>query len=333
LEAVLTEAGKVLTGFKFKKFTSNGNPSVLYYNTPELPKKFKVIMNAHLDVVAAREDQYHPFEKDGRLYGRGAIDMKAAGAAEILAFAEIAKKVNYSLGLQLVTDEEIGGKNGTKYQISQRILTDFYLCGEYSHLGIGNQTKGVLWLKLISHGKRSHGAYPWKGENAIYKLAKEINQVSKLFPAPKKEVWKTTCNFGQISGGIATNQVPDEAFVMLDIRRVPSETADSLIAKIKSKLIFSDTEIQIIENEPVNFAPKNNPFIKTLSQSIHSVTHQPVKFVRFHGASDARHYSASGCTAIDIGPSGEGLHSDNEWVDIKSLEDYYQILNKFLTSF
>lgn len=332
LKQVLETARKQVADFAYRNFSSDHIPGLLIYNTPELPAKFKVILNAHLDVVPGRPDQFQARISDGKLYGRGAIDMKAAAAAEILAFAAVARKVDYPLGLQLVTDEELGGHHGTLYQIQQGIATEFYLCGEYSFLNICLETKGVLWLKLTTSGVRAHGAYPWKGTNAIAKLAREVSNLTKSIPTPTKESWVTTCNPSVIEGGDTVNQVPDSASVTLDIRRIPRQTAADIISRIKSHLVYPDTKLEILKDEPANLADKTHPLVKKFARAVTSHTHIPAKFVKFHGASDARHYSAHGATAIDIGPSGEGLHSDTEWVDLASLESYLTILKTFLSS-
>ena len=331
-QKVLDQARLYVSGYPFKTFTCNQLPSLLIYNHWPKNGKFKVILNAHLDVVPGKPEQFSAVVKGNKLIGRGAIDMKAAAAAEILAFKGVAGKVKYPLALQLVTDEEIGGHKGTKYQISQGIFSYFYLCGEYSDNQIGCDTKGVLWLKLTTKGSRAHSAFLWNGINAITKLSNEIQTVSKLFPIPKSAVWKTTCNFGIISGGNTVNQVPDSASVTLDIRRIPKDSAGDIICRIRSHLIFADSQLEILEDEPANHADKNHPMIKQLGKSIRRITVQPSKYVKFHGASDARHYSAVGTTAIDIGPVGEGLHSDFEWVDIPSLETFHHILENFLLS-
>lgn len=156
LSEVLVVADKELKGLKSKKFVSNGVPSVLYYNTPKLPKKFKVILNAHLDVVPGNVSQYKAMIKDDKLYGRGALDMKAPAAVEILVFKELASKVDYSLGLQLVTDEEIGGFNGTKYQIEKGISADFVIAGEPTDLAVNNKAKGIVWAKIKTKIGRAH---------------------------------------------------------------------------------------------------------------------------------------------------------------------------------
>jgi succinyl-diaminopimelate desuccinylase len=135
LNDVLDLALQEFGNFTIERFEKDGYPSALVYLQKTRPKKFKVILNAHLDVVAAKEEQFKPYEKNSRLYGRGAIDMKAAAAVEILVFKEMAKKISYPLALQLVTDEEIGGFCGTKYQIEKGLRADFVLAGEPTDFG------------------------------------------------------------------------------------------------------------------------------------------------------------------------------------------------------
>ena len=86
LGKVMEISKKTLEGFKYETFDKNGTRSLLFYNTQKLPKKFKIILNAHLDVIPAKKHQYIPKEKNERLYGRGANDMKAAAVSFILLF-------------------------------------------------------------------------------------------------------------------------------------------------------------------------------------------------------------------------------------------------------
>src|SRR6266480_217175 len=167
---VLDVAMMQLQGFAVEEFKSNGIPSMLVSNKNAKTREFKIILNAHLDVVPARE--YQLLEKEGRFYGRGVYDMKIAAAVIIFLFKELAKSVDYPLALQLVTDEELGGFCGTKYQVEQGVRGEFVLAGDISSLRIQNKSKGMLWLKIKTNGKSAHGAYPWEGENALGKLQK-----------------------------------------------------------------------------------------------------------------------------------------------------------------
>ncbi len=331
LKKVLDEALKEVKEYTIEYFEKNKMPSALVYFGKSRPKRFKVILNGHLDVVEAKEDQYKPYEKNGRLYGRGAIDMKAAAACEILVFKELVKNVNYSLGLQLVTDEEIGGFNGTKYQIEKGVRADFVIAGEPTDFGVNNQAKGIIWVEIETKGTTGHGAYPWNGDNALWKLKKILDKIENQYPTPKKETWKTTINLAKIETNNETfNKIPDYAKAKLDIRYIPGD--DKNVLKFLKSITKNQADLKVLLHEPSQFTNQNNPFIKTLKTIGKKNLNKPLKTIVKHGGSDIRHFNQVGCDGVTFGPIGAGLHSDNEYVDIKSLENYYLILKEFLFS-
>src|SRR5260221_12071297 len=148
LDEILQLILAILQDFTIEKFTTNGVTSVLVYNMQTRPKKFKVILNGHLDVIPGKAVQYQPQVKGDKLYGVGAMDMKANVACMIYTFKEVAKKVKYPIALQLVTDEQSGGMHGTKYQIEKGVRADFVISGETTNFEIVNNAKGALWLKV-----------------------------------------------------------------------------------------------------------------------------------------------------------------------------------------
>lgn len=329
IDNVLNITKKELSGFNFKDFSKNGSKSIIFYNQKSLPSKFKFILNAHLDVVSAKPDQYSPKIIGDKLVGRGALDMKAPAAVEILIFKELAKISKYPFGLQIVTDEEVGGHNGTGYQVEKKIRSDFVIAGEYTNLQINNKAKGPLWIKVTAKGKTSHGAYVWVGTNAIQMMNKFIIEMNKLYPIPNSEKWCTTQNLAKIETTNTTlNKVPDNCSAYFDIRRIPEEK-DLVLKKIKS-ILPKDFDLIVLEDEPVQFVNQTNVYVGMLNKSIQQVTNKRAQFVGFNGASDARYYTAVGTSAVCFGPTGEGLHTDNEWVSIKSLYTYYEILKDFV---
>ena len=331
LAMVLDVAKKELKGFNCKKFNKNNCPSLLFYNTKKLPKKFKILLNAHLDVVPGKNYQFKPVIKNGKLYGRGAIDMKTAAAVEILVFKEIANKLNYPFGLQIVTDEEIGGFNGTRYQIEKGVKADFVIAGEPTNFDVNNKAKGIIWATISTKGKSAHGAYPWKGDNAIAKMNQFLNTLYKTFPIPKKEVWETTINVAKIETTNETfNKIPDTCTLSLDVRYIPKDEK-TVVRKLK-KILPKSFELEMKVNESCQFTKKNNSYIKILQNITKKVTKKPSSLISQHGGADVRHFNKVGCAGISFGPIGKGLHTDNEWVNVKSLEQYYQILKKFLLS-
>lgn len=331
LNEVLEIAKSELKDFNFQEFQSNGIKSLLFYNSEKLPEKFRIILNAHLDVVPAKEDQFNPIKKDNKLFGRGSYDMKSAAAVLILTFKEFAKKVNYSLGLQLVTDEETGGLNGTKYQLENGVHTEFILAGENTDLLINNKSKGIVWLKITTQGKTSHGAYPWLGENAVWRMHQVLKIIEADYPVTAEEKWESTINLASLeTSNKSYNKVPDECTALLDIRFIP-EDKEKILDNLKSK-IGNLAALELTMDEPSHLTEDSDYFVEKLKSSIKDVTRKNGEVVNKHGGSDVRFYSNLGIPGVTFGPIGQGHHSDEEWVDIKSLENYSKILEKFLLS-
>lgn len=320
-----------LEGFTVERFEHKGVKSVLIYNTKKRPKRFKVILNGHLDIIPGKKNQYQPKVENYKLYGVGAMDMKCSVACMIIVFRETAHQLNYPLGLQLVTDEELGGFNSTKYQLDQGIRTEFAISGETTNFNIEHQTKGITWLKISTKGKTAHGAYPWKGENAIWKMNHFLNLLEKKFPSPIREAWVTTINLARIETNNQTyNKIPDECSVLLDIRYIPSD--QDLIIKQLQTILPKDFMLDIQVFEPAQYVREDNAYIKLLQSAGEQVLGKEIPLVRANGSSDARHFTRINCDAVEFGPIGHGMGTDKEWVDLKSLEKYCMILKKFLLS-
>ena len=320
-----------LIGHTIEQFEHEGTKSVLIYNAKKRPSKFEIILNGHLDVIPGKEYQYLPKIKGDKLYGVGSMDMKASVACLIMVFKEMANKVNYPLGLQLVTDEEIGGFNGTKYQIDKGVKADFVIAGESTNFNIVNKAKGILWVKISTRGKTAHGAYPWKGENAIWKMNKFLNILQEKYPIPIKESWVTTVNLSKTQTSNQTlNKIPDDCEIWLDIRYIPQDS-DTVLNNIKA-LLPNGFKIEIVENEPSMNVYENNKYLKLLQKTGEQITGKKVYLYGAQGSSDARHFTKNGISGIEFGPIGGGIGSDNEWVSIKGLEQYYQIIKNFLLS-
>lgn len=331
LEKALSIAISNLDEFTIEQFEKDGIKSALIYNSKKRPKKFKIILNGHLDVIPGKKHQYSAEIKNDKLYGVGSMDMKSSIACMIMVFKQVAKKVNYPLGLQIVTDEEVGGFNGTKHQIDKGVRADFVIAGESTGLNIANKAKGALWLKIKATGKSAHGAYSWKGKNAILEMNKFIDILMKKYPTPRQKEWITTINLSRIeTNNITFNKIPDDCVVWLDIRYVPEET-DVIMEKIK-KMLPKEFGLDVVVNEPALFVDENNQYVKKLKQIDEKNIKKKVSLYGAQGSSDARHFTKVGCNGIEFGPIGGNIGSDNEWVDINSLRAYYNILKDFLLS-
>ena len=217
--------GFVGPGFTVERFESGGKPSALVYRGAQRPR-FRVILNAHLDVVPAPPDQFRPRREGMRLYARGAQDMKVSALVQAQVFRELAGRLAHPIALQLVTDEEVGGRDGTLHQLEQGVSGEFVIIGEHSGLDIVTESKGMVSATLRAVGRGAHGAYPWLGDNALVKLQRSLDKMLAKYPVATEEVWRTTVNLARIqTPNRARNQIPALAEAWLDIR-FPPEDAD-----------------------------------------------------------------------------------------------------------
>jgi succinyl-diaminopimelate desuccinylase len=216
-------------GFVVERFESNGKPSVLLYAERwrgAARPEFRVILNGHLDVVPAEPAQFRPRRVGDRLYARGAQDMKITALLQALVFRELALDLSYPIALQLVSDEEVGGRDGTLFQLQQGVTGAFAIIGEHSGLDIVADSKGLLHVRLTATGRGSHGAYPWLGDNAVLKVVNTVARLVDRYPVPDGEAWRTTVNVARLeTPNRAFNQVPAQAEAWLDIR-FPAEDTD-----------------------------------------------------------------------------------------------------------
>lgn len=329
LNRILDFALSNLKDYTIERFENKGVKSALIYNAQKGPSKFKVILNGHLDVVPGKDYQYSPKIKGDKLYGVGSMDMKASVACLIMVFKEVANKVNYPLALQLVTDEEIGGFNGTKYQIENGVKADFVIAGESTGLQIANRAKGVLQVIISTRGKTAHGAYPWRGENAILKMNQFLDSLYKRYPIPTKQEWVTTVNLSKIkTSNESFNKIPDDCEISLDIRYIPEET-DTIVNTIK-ELLPKGFKMDIVEQEPAVNVSENNQYLKILQKVAKDVTNKKVVFYGAQGSSDVRHFTRVDINGVEFGPIGENIGSDNECVSIKSLKEFSKVMQEFL---
>lgn len=318
-------------GIESKILLNNGYKSLVC----EIGKGDKtLIFNGHLDVVSGKDEQFIPYDvKDGLLYGRGTADMKAGCAAMMAAMVELKEtELPCRLQLQLVTDEETGGLNCSKYLVEEGYRGDFVVCGEPTHLGLGIQAKGILQMDIEIFGKSAHGSRPWEGENAVLKAMDIFNKIKELpFSKESSELYDfPSINLSKIEGGEVYNKVPDYCKISLDIRFLPHQKVDEIIAQIQG---IGDFNIQIHgTGDPVK-TKVDDKYVLLLSEIVEKNTKKDSRIFGQHGSADTRFFSKYGIPAIEFGPSGGNWHGDNEYVDVNSFTSYIDILREFALSF
>ncbi|GAA0509992.1 peptidase M20 [Paractinoplanes deccanensis] len=319
-------------GFAVERFESGGKPSALVRprNTGTSPR---IILNAHLDVVPGSDEQFSARRVGDRLYGRGAQDMKVAALVMALVFRELAPVLPYELGLQLVTDEEVGGFHGTAHQVERGVTADFVVIGEQSRLEIVTESKGLAHVRLSAKGTSAHAAYPWLGRNALLTVADGLARLVARYPVPDEAAWRTTANVARIgTPNRAINQVPAEADAWVDLRFPPEDPdfTGRTQAQVAEHLgAVTGLDVEVVALGAPHRADPESDFVQRLRKAAVSAGF-PGTLLRKHGAADGRHYYARGVDAVIFGPGGDGQHGADEYADLTTVAPYREALISFL---
>ncbi len=287
-----------------------------------------IMFNAHLDVVAARPEQFAPDVRGDRIYGRASQDMKGSGAVLLRLLRDLASRPQSpDVGFMFVSDEEIGGERGTGYLAERGWGCQFFLAAEPTDMQICYAQKGVMWVEAILPGKPAHGSRPWDGSNAIASLRDGLVALEQRFPTPDEPAWLTTVVPTVVQGGATNNRLPEDVRLVFDVRHVPEDQPADIIAAMQQ--CFAGKVQLIRRGSPLDTNP-NDGYVQQLAAALREVTGQAPQLYREHFASDARFYSDKRIPAVCFGPVGAGLHSDEEWVEITSLVVLYHVLHRFV---
>jgi len=314
-------------GVGYRRIEQNGTPTLLVLRPDG---SAPVLLMSHIDVVDAPEELFNPRVENGRLFGRGSIDDKYAAALSLVLVVEQMERLkarggtqaDLPCGLLISGDEEIGGHNGAQAALAQ-LKTDFAIALDGGNLRkVVVKEKGIVRLKLIARGKTAHGARPWLGENAIEKLIADYAKLKAHFELSAPDHWHRTLNFSRIQAGKATNQVPDYAEALFDVRYTENDDMESVVAAIRREIAG---EVAVVEREPL-FQGGRTPHLERLL----AIAGNPEVGCE-HGASDARFLSEFGIPGIVWGPDGDNsAHAVDEHVNIDSLLALHAILDEFL---
>jgi acetylornithine deacetylase len=206
-----------------------------------------VLVASHLDTVPVDNmviDPFDPVVKDGRLYGRGSCDTKAGMAALLAALESVLARGTLARNLVVVgeADEESSGSVGVRDVLAHIDASsiDWSIATEPTELRIVNAHKGTAMARLEAHGRACHSSDPTRGKNAIVTLARAVLALESLGVQLERHVHPglghATLSVGLVGGGHAPNIVPDRAWLAMDRRTLPGDTAESITREIEAAL-------------------------------------------------------------------------------------------------
>jgi acetylornithine deacetylase len=290
-----------------------------------------LMLNAHMDVVGAggMTNPWTPRIDDGRLYGRGAWDMKASLAAIMLAGREAEQRgLRGDVIVTAVADEEYASIG--VQDIVRRMSADAAIVTEPSDLELCVAHKGFVWLEVETYGVAAHGSLPEDGVDAITKMGPVLVGLAALDRELRARPGHPLVGTGSvhaslIAGGQELSTYPDRCLLSIERRTIPGETITEIEAQIATILervaaddpAFRAEQRTLLVRDPFTVDP-GEEIVNVSRRHLTRVSGQEPAVVGWGGWMDSAILAAAGIPTVILGPHGDGAHADVEWVDLQS---------------
>ena len=287
----------------------------------------------HMDTVgvAGMTTPFDPIERDGRLFGRGAQDMKGGVAAMLGAVAAVAGEGGPAAGrliVAAVVDEEhssIGAE-----ALVRDWKADAAVVTEPTDLSVATGHKGFAWVTVETRGRAAHGSRPQEGRDAIVRMGRVLSRLEaldrELQSGPAHPLLGTpSLHASTIAGGRELSVYPDRCTLALERRTLvgePDGVALHEVRHIIEQLRLEDPEFDAAAESPLERPPYEVAADHPLPRALVSILRTAGRSTPVTGMSfwtDAAILARAGIPSILFGPSGRGLHSAEEYVELESV--------------
>ena len=301
-----------------------------------------LLLNAHLDTVGVEGMTIDPFGgelKDGRIYGRGSQDMKASLAAMIAAAKAIVDTGITLRGALLITavaDEEhssIGTETLVKeYKADGAIVTeptDMHICRAH---------RGFIWFEVETIGRAAHGSRYTEGIDANMRMGRFLAELEKLEQEllkrePHKLAGPPSLHAAMIRGGTEISKYAEHCKLTIERRIIPGETVEGATAELQAiidQLAEQDSTFKATVKATFWREPLEVPVDAEIVQLMDIILDKRLGYHLEHIGqtfwTDAALIAEAGMETVLLGPVGYGLHSAEEWVEMKSVGDLAFVL-------
>jgi len=335
-------------GFRAERIDRNGVSNAWLRRGAARPN---VVFAGHTDVVPpGPREQWHsdPFEptlRDGRLYGRGASDMKSSIAAFVVATEEFVRAHpahRGSIALLLTSDEEGPATDGTVAVVEKLAArgesVDFCIVGEptsVDRLGdtIKNGRRGSLSGKLTVKGVQGHVAYPHLARNPVHELAPALAElVATEWDRGNEHFQPTTFQVSNIRAGTgASNVIPGTCEVDFNLRFAPVSTAEALMNRIEAILRKHGLDYDIawtVGAQP--FLTQPGALVDAMRRAIAECAGVEAQLSTTGGTSDGRFIATICPQVVEFGPPNASIHKIDEYIRVDDLEPLKNVYRRTL---
>jgi acetylornithine deacetylase len=301
-----------------------------------------LLLNAHMDTVGVKGMVIDPFGaeiRDGHLYGRGALDMKGSLAAMLgaaKALVDSGVELAGDLLVTAVADEEYASL-GTEHLV-QQVTADAAIVTEPTDMTLCRAHRGFIWYDVETFGRAAHGSRYQEGIDANMRMGRFLAQLDKLEQELRHRpahplTGPPSLHAARIQGGSEVSIYADHCLLQIERRTIPGETEAQATAKLQEiadRLAVQDSTFKAkitptFKREPFEI-DTDATIVKVLEQAYATrLGHKPAHSGQTFWT-DAALLVEAGMETVLMGPSGYGLHSAEEWVDLQSLVELAYIL-------
>lgn len=307
-----------------------------------------LMLNGHMDTVGV-QGMAEPFDaaiRNGKLYGRGSQDMKGSLAA-MLAVVKALNDSNILLAgdllLTAVADEEYASL-GTE-DIVRHYYADAAIVTEPTNLALCRAHRGFAWYTVETMGRAAHGSRFQEGVDAIMHMGRFLAELDQLEQAlrvrPAHELaGPPSLHASLIQGGAELSVYPAHCRLEVERRTVPGESIEEATAELQAiidKLAAADptfhATVASFFSRATFEVDADAPIVRALQQAATQRLGSPPPHVGAPFWTDAALLEEAGISTVLMGPTGAGLHSDEEWVDLRSVVALAAILTDTAIAF
>ena len=345
-----------LPGYSPVEWSYAGRPNVAAALKSSSGSGRSLVLNGHVDVVPATPEHHWTVDPwgaevlGGKMYGRGAADMKAGVAAMVYATRALMEadiELAGDLVLQTVIEEECTG-NGALAALARGYGADAAIIPEPFGRRLLEAQVGVMWARVTVRGKGAHAERASDSVNAVLaalplleavrELEAEVNNAPDRSPQFEGLDHPLNYNVGIMRGGDWASSVPEECVFEVRISCYPSESLEAVEARFKDRLLeAAGKDPWLSENLPsISFyafraegcaIDRDEPVAASLIESHRQVTGEEPGFFSFTGTTDVRFFNLyHAIPATCYGPVGANLHAPDEWVDLESVKEVTKVL-------
>ncbi|WP_347305160.1 succinyl-diaminopimelate desuccinylase [Corynebacterium sp. SA-MJD20WY100] len=311
----------------------------------------RVVLAGHIDTVPIADNVPHHMEGSGEdavMWGCGTVDMKSGMAVYLHAFAELADAPSLAHDVTLIAYEgeevatEFNGLGHLQRDHPEWLAGDLALLGEPSGAMIEAGCQGTIRLRVTAHGTRAHSARAWLGSNAAHTLAPVMQRVASYEPrtvAIDECEYREGLNIVHLEAGVATNTLPDEAWMFVNFRFAPDRSLDEAMAHALGVLELEvganggeagapgTITVEVDDAAAAALPGLGQPAAQSLLAAVDG------NFRAKFGWTDVARFSEMGTPAVNFGPGDPGFaHKKDEQVPVAQIREVARALKAYLTT-